>query len=149
MIGEIMTVCHCCQWRHMSSHLWHICRMVRFMTENAGARQNPLLEPSVEEQRRAHDEFIGERVHAVMWRLKMSQTDLAAELGITQTALSHKLRGKRPFYARELGAVSVALGANPAYFYGLTDDPRPVLDEGRVTELSRLGESNPRPFHYE
>ncbi|WP_029926311.1 helix-turn-helix domain-containing protein, partial [Nocardia otitidiscaviarum] len=105
------------------------------MTENAGARQDPLLEPSEEEQRRAHDEFIGERVHAVMWRLKMSQTDLAKKLGITQTALSHKLRGKRPFYAREIGAISRALGVNPAYFYGFTEDPRLGTDEGTTKEL--------------
>lgn len=42
-----------------------------------------------------------------MWRRKITQTEFAGRvLGITQSALSQKLRGKRPFLAEELAAVA-------------------------------------------
>lgn len=116
------------------------------MTAEVG-HDDALLEPSVEEQRRKQDEFIGERVHNVLWRRKIPQIEMAQRLGIHQTALSHKLRGKRPFFSRELGAIAAALRVNPAYLLGFTDDPRPITEDREGIE-SRLGESNPRPFHY-
>lgn len=57
------------------------------------------------------DERLGEAIHQVMWRRKITQTDFAGRvLGITQSALSQKLRGKRPFLAVELVAVADELG---------------------------------------
>lgn len=59
---------------------------------------------------RSFDEQLGEAIHQVMWRRRITQTDLARQvLGITQSALSQKLRGKRPFYAGELVAIADAL----------------------------------------
>lgn len=55
------------------------------------------------------DQAIGERVHAEMWRQRISQARLAELLGITQTAVSRKVRGDRPFFASELVIVAGAL----------------------------------------
>lgn len=60
---------------------------------------------------RSFDEQLGEAIHQVMWRRKITQTEFADRvLGITQSALSQKLRGKRPFLAEELAAVADELG---------------------------------------
>jgi len=48
------------------------------------------------------DQIVGERFALVMFRKGLSQTRLAPHLGITQTALSHKLHGKRPWSLTEL-----------------------------------------------
>jgi transcriptional regulator with XRE-family HTH domain len=50
----------------------------------------------------AIDAAIGERVHTLMWRVKVPQTELAAELGIDQSALSRRLRGRTSWKATEL-----------------------------------------------
>jgi transcriptional regulator with XRE-family HTH domain len=50
----------------------------------------------------AVDAAIGERVHTLMWRGKVPQTELAAELGIDQSALSRRLRGRTAWKATEL-----------------------------------------------
>lgn len=52
------------------------------------------------------DEQIGELVHAEMWRQRVPQVHLARALGITQTAVSRKIRGDRPWSAREVMAAA-------------------------------------------
>ncbi|MDN4521409.1 helix-turn-helix transcriptional regulator [Mycolicibacterium austroafricanum] len=105
------------------------------MTTAAGA---PPIEPSFDEQ-------LGEAIHQVLWRRRIKQTQFGAEvLGITQSALSNKLRGKRPFTAQELSSIADALQLDlnkltPRGFTG------PFGPDGGG--LSRLGESNPRPIH--
>lgn len=48
------------------------------------------------------DQIVGERFAIVMFRKGLSQTKLAPRLGITQTALSKKLHGERPWTLEEL-----------------------------------------------
>lgn len=56
------------------------------------------------------DEKLGEVIHRILWRRGVSQTEFAENvLGITQSALSNKLRGKRPFMAAELAKIADAL----------------------------------------
>lgn len=56
---------------------------------------------------RTFDEKLGEAIHQVIWRRKIKQTEFAKSiLGITQPALSRKLRGERPFSAEELGQIA-------------------------------------------
>lgn len=55
------------------------------------------------------NQVIGEAVHGYMWRLRISQEQLATALGITQAAVSKKVRGKRPFTVDELIAISEVL----------------------------------------
>ena len=52
------------------------------------------------------DVAIGEAVHHEMWRQGVPQSRLAKKLGITQSALSRKVRGRRPFYASEVMAIA-------------------------------------------
>lgn len=63
---------------------------------------------------RSVDTVIGENVHRLMWRAGESQNRIADQLGMTQGALSLKLRGKRPWFAAEIDAA--------ARHYGVTRD---------------------------
>ena len=49
---------------------------------------------------------VGELVHQHMWRNKVTQTAMAAILGISQPAVARKLRGERPFSVDELLAAA-------------------------------------------
>jgi transcriptional regulator with XRE-family HTH domain len=90
------------------------------------------------------DEQLGEAVHRVLWRRHISQTDFARVLGITQSALSLKLRGQRPFFAQELRMVADVLEIN-------LDELAPHVDVAPFraalvdTSLPRL-DSNQQPF---
>lgn len=74
---------------------------------------------SIESAARAYsdrtiDTLIGENVHRLMWRAQESQNRVAEAFGMTQPALSLKLRGKRPWFAAEIDAA--------ARHYGVTRD---------------------------
>jgi transcriptional regulator with XRE-family HTH domain len=56
------------------------------------------------------DAQVGERIHTIMWRRRMSQAALAESIGITQSTLSKKLRGTVPMSVFELVSISVVLG---------------------------------------
>ena len=56
------------------------------------------------------DQQLGDAIHQELWRRRIKQTDFAESvLGITQSALSSKLRGRRPFFAGELSVIAAAL----------------------------------------
>lgn len=59
-------------------------------------------------------ERIGANIRAEMARAGMSQTSLAAVLGISQPAVSKRLLGKQAFDVDELTRVADALGLDPA-----------------------------------
>ena len=48
------------------------------------------------------DAVIGERVHAAMWRARMTQTAVAKSLGVDQAAVNRRLRGSTPWKVTEL-----------------------------------------------
>lgn len=50
--------------------------------------------------------IIGERVHTHMWRSGRTQKQLSALLGVTQGAVSNRLRGKTMWSASEILAVA-------------------------------------------
>jgi hypothetical protein len=52
------------------------------------------------------DQVIGSNVHRLMWDAHESQSKLAPQWGMTQAALSLKLRGKRPWFAEEIDAAA-------------------------------------------
>lgn len=61
-----------------------------------------------------------------MARARMTQTDLADVLGLTQSAVSKRLRAKIAFSVDELEKVSDALGVHPASLLGgRGDSPQP------------------------
>lgn len=71
------------------------------------------------------DVVVGERVHTLMWRTKVSQTALAPKLGLTQGGLSKKLRGERGWSADEIMRVSQIFNASLDYLFGKSESPTP------------------------
>ena len=69
------------------------------------------------------DADVGRTVHMLMWDRQVKQTDLAARLGIQQSALSKKLRGHRPWSVDEMLIVARELKTTVAYLVGEIDDP--------------------------
>jgi transcriptional regulator with XRE-family HTH domain len=88
------------------------------------------------------DVLIGERIHQIMWRQRMTQGQLAARLGLTQTGVSRKIRGERPWFARELLQVAAALNTQVSALLPIEFDPDPP-----VVPLPRL-DSNQQPFDH-
>lgn len=61
---------------------------------------------------------VADEVRANMARARMTQTELALVLGLTQSAVSKRLRGKIAFSVDELEKVADALGVHPAVLLG-------------------------------
>lgn len=55
-------------------------------------------------------EATGANVRAEMARRKVSQTAVAAHLGLSQTAISHRLNGRVAFNINELHSIAELLG---------------------------------------
>lgn len=66
-------------------------------------------------------EVVGATVRAELSRRGKSQTDLAAVLGLTQPAVSKRLRGVTPFDVNELAAVAAALDLDMSVLIAGTD----------------------------
>lgn len=64
------------------------------------------------------DVIVGRKLHMMMWDRKISQTTLAARLGMTQSNLSKKLRGDRGWSLDELKAVSAEMHVKMASLLG-------------------------------
>ncbi|WP_430600877.1 helix-turn-helix domain-containing protein [Brevibacterium sp. K72] len=71
------------------------------------------------------DMLVGTRVHMLMWERGMTQVALAPLLGITQTGLSKKLKGRVGWSVSDLLAVARELGTSVAYLVGETENRRP------------------------
>lgn len=56
------------------------------------------------------DEEIGARVHAAMWRAKVTQTAMARALGVDQAAVSRRLRGRTPWRVTDVLAAAAVCG---------------------------------------
>lgn len=52
------------------------------------------------------DAVIGENIHRLMWSAQDNQRKMAPLWGMSQAALSLKLRGKRPWFASEIDAAA-------------------------------------------
>lgn len=97
-------------------------------------------------QRQTFAGLIAAEVRAQMGRLDVTQTQLADALGVSQVAISRRLRGAVPFDVVELSAVADLLGCSvhdliPAK----TDDgPDPVSEVKARRSLPRL-DSNQEP----
>ena len=76
------------------------------------------------------DARVGRLVHQMMWDRHLTQTAVANQLGITQPALSKKLRGDRGWSAQEIVTVAQVLATSSSYLLGETSDPRPPSGSG-------------------
>ena len=57
-------------------------------------------------ERQGLDAEIGRRIFHLMWDRKITQTEMGRAVGVGQSTLSLKLRGKRPWYSSELRAAA-------------------------------------------
>lgn len=78
---------------------------------------------------------IGERVHRVMWSRRITQTAMAERLELSQSSMSRKLRGERPWDADDVLAVANALDVSVDYLFFGEPDPDPVVRTGRLSTL--------------
>lgn len=60
------------------------------------------------------NQAVGEKVHSLMWRKRISQQALAKALGTTQSSVSKKVHGARPFTLDELMTTATVLGVKPS-----------------------------------
>lgn len=88
---------------------------------------------------RAVNELVGERIHRELWTRRISQTEFAPKLNLSQSALSKKLRGERAFGIDEVLAIAFLLKMP-------VEELLPQLD--RAALLSLLSGLNRRPFAY-
>jgi transcriptional regulator with XRE-family HTH domain len=88
------------------------------------------------------DQLIGERIHQIMWRQRVTQGQLAARLGLTQTGVSKKIHGERPWFASELIAVAKVLNTQVSALLPVDFDPDPP-----AVPLPRL-DLNQQPFDH-
>jgi len=82
------------------------------------------------------DQLIGKRVAGIMFDKRVPQTKMSRRLGITQSTLSKKLHGDRPWSTEEVYQAARLLKAS-------IEDVLPTMDE----VLPHL-DSNQEPFGY-
>ena len=75
----------------------------------------------------AVDRAVGEEVWVQMRRRNMAQKDLATRLGVSQSAVSKKLSGVRPWSVAELYVVSDLFRVPPCVFASRVSDRLPAV----------------------
>jgi transcriptional regulator with XRE-family HTH domain len=95
--------------------------------------------PSAREQERLTERVAAE-VRALMGRYNVTQVQLTQVLGVSQTGVSKRLRGKTPFDVNEIGILADFFNVDPSELVGGTRlGPRPGGPDGgqRVTTGQR------------
>lgn len=96
------------------------------------------------------DVLTGALVHQLMFRRKITQTRMAAEMLISQSGLSKKLHGKVAWSLTDLAYAAAVLDVDivdliPREMRRAAESPRPVRDEGLGLPRQDL---NLRPSDY-
>lgn len=69
------------------------------------------------------NEEIGRRVHQLMWDRKVTQTEFGRVIGMDQSSVAKRLRGKLGWSAAQLKITAAVLNSTVAYLMGETEDP--------------------------
>jgi len=69
------------------------------------------------------DAEIGEKAHMLMWRRGITQIALGEQLGVDQSSIAKRLKGKRKWTTGEVVALARALRTTVAFLYGETSNP--------------------------
>lgn len=96
-------------------------------------------------------ERVSQEVKALMGRYGVSQVRLAAWLGLTQPAVSARLRGATEWKVAEIERVAEGFARHPAELMGgYATDPHPDPDDGLPILRVKLPrhDSNVEPFGY-
>ncbi len=72
-----------------------------------------------------YDAFVGRRVHQLMWDQKMTQTAFGERIGMDQSLVAKRLRGKVGWGVQNLVDAAKILNTTVAYLVGETEDPTP------------------------
>lgn len=67
------------------------------------------------------DQQIGERIHQLMWRKKVTNKSIAELLGVDPSAIGKKLRAEQKFSVAQLVTVAHFLQTSVAYLVGEGD----------------------------
>lgn len=78
-----------------------------------------------------------ERVSELMRRYKLTQKDLAAKAGVTESAMSYYVKGERTPRSDVLTRMAKALNTTTDYLLGATLDSSPNLDQNDLQYLQR------------
>ena len=90
---------------------------------------------------------VSEEVRALMGRYGVSQATVAKWLGLTQPAVSSRLRGATEWKVAEIERIAYGFSRHPAELMGgyATTGPRPDGGEGLPIMLRARRDSNPQP----
>jgi len=86
--------------------------------------------------------LVGERVHQVMWRQRVTQTELAAALGVDQAAVNRRLRGKTSWKLHEVFKAAEVLGVEVGELFPNLSPARKEANAESKCSLP-LGQLNP------
>lgn len=80
------------------------------------------------------DAEIGRRVHQLMWDRKITQTEFGQIIGMDQSSVAKRFRGKLGWSATQVKAAASALDCSVAYLYGETSSTAPIdpVGPGRI-----------------
>jgi len=95
---------------------------------------------------------VARRLRGLLAEIRMSKTDFAARVGWDRGYLYRRLSGETPIDMHDLDDIEHNIGMRADYLVGGHEPkmaPRPPDNGGGGASGSRLGESNPRPIHYE
>lgn len=90
------------------------------------------------------DAEVGRRVHMLMWDRQITQSALAPQLGIEQSALSKKLRGHRGWSVAELIVTASALGTTVGYLVGEVEEVPSRITERNLASVIEITEAPSR-----
>jgi transcriptional regulator with XRE-family HTH domain len=76
------------------------------------------------------DVQIGRRAHQLMWDRQMTQTAFAARVGMDQSSVAKRLRGKLGWSAAHLVQAATVLGTTVSYLVGEDDEKAPTPKGG-------------------
>ena len=91
------------------------------------------------------DAIVGEKVFHWMWRMKISQTEMARHLGISQTNVSRRLRGETGWTIDDIITAARVLRLSPGDL--LPGDDYEGRPGGGGTQYA-IRDSNPEPADY-
>jgi transcriptional regulator with XRE-family HTH domain len=91
------------------------------------------------QQQPIDDAFIGRRVHQLMWDAHMTQTDLGNALGMDQSTVAKRLRGKVGWPAALLVRIAPVLNTTVAYLVGESAAAHPTGPNGPTLDYGSDG----------